>query len=146
MNPMLSARVSAVLLLTALAPALAWANCGVSTSGVAFGAYDPFAAQHLDSAGTISVSCDAPTAYTIALSTGSGSFALRTLLSGAHQLGYNLYVDPARTIVWGDGSASTSTVPGNDSGAVHTVYGRIPARQNVHIGSYSDSLVITVSF
>ena len=133
-------------LLACLLPATAAANCSVSTTGVSFGAYDPFAAGHLDSAGTISISCDAPIAYAIALGTGAGSYALRTLLSGPHQLGYNLYSDSARTMLWGDGTGGSTVVTGQDSSAIHTVYGRIPARQNVHIGTYVDSLLITVSF
>lgn len=28
----------------------------------------------------------------------------------------------------------------------HTVYGRVPARQNVRAGGYADSLTVTVSF
>ena len=133
-------------LLACLTPAVAGANCSVSTSGVAFGGYDPFATSHLDSAGTIAISCDAAIPYTIALGTGAGSHASRILLSGAHQLGYNLYVDPARTMIWGDGTSGTSDVSGNASNASHTVYGRVPARQNVHIGSYADHLLVTVTF
>lgn len=122
------------------------ANCTVTTSGVAFGSYDTFSTQPLQGAGSISVACSPAMAYTIALSPGSGSYAMRTLLSGGDTLGYNLFTDSTLTTVWGDGGGGTATVVGSGESALHTVYGRIPARQNVRAGSYSDSIVVTLTF
>ena len=122
------------------------ANCTVTTSGVAFGSYDTFSTQSLQGAGSISVACSPAMAYTIALSAGSGSYATRTLLSGSDTLGYNLFTDSTLTTVWGDGGGGTATVVGSGESALHTVYGRIPARQNVRAGSYADSIVVTLTF
>jgi hypothetical protein len=38
------------------------------------------------------------------------------------------------------------SVNGSGLGATHIVYGRVPARQNVRVGSLADGLVVTVDF
>lgn len=123
-----------------------WAACTLSTSGIAFGGYDPFVNQHVDSAANISVACDEPTAYSIALSTGNGSYETRMMTSGLHHLLYNLYIDAALTTVWGDGSGQSTSISDTQSMANYTVYGRIPAGQNAHVGTYGDTIVITLTF
>ncbi len=124
-----------------------WAvACTVNAGGVSFGGYDPFSSLGLDGTGNIAVTCDVSAPYTIGLSPGNGPYASRTMLSGAHTLTYNLFTDGTRTGVWGDGTGSTGTVSGNGSSANHTVYGRIPARQNAHVGTYSDIITVTVTF
>lgn len=122
------------------------AACSMSVTGVAFGAYDPFSSTSLDSAGNIAVTCDA--AYTLTLSAGAGSYAGRQMSNGSSTLVYNLFVDAARSLVWGDGSGGTATVSGSASASTvdYPVYGRLPARQNVTAGSYGDSIVVTLSF
>ena len=126
----------------------AWSACGVSTSGVSFGSYDPFANADAYGAGNIAVLCDAGLAYSIALSPGGGTFAARDLTNGAEVLRYNLYTDASLHVVWGDGAGATGTVGGSGSGnSVNiAVYGRIPARQNARVGAYADNIVVTVTF
>jgi spore coat protein U-like protein len=144
---MTRARMVAGLLLSAgLFPASLWAACTLSTSGIAFGSYDPFVNQHVDSAANISVTCDDVTAYSIALSTGTGTYEARAMTSGLHQLLYNLYTDATLTTVWGDGTGQSATVSDLQSVGNYTAYGRIPARQNVNVGTYNDTLVITITF
>jgi spore coat protein U-like protein len=121
-------------------------QCTVGTQGVAFGAYDPFVNQYLDGTGNISVACDVLTPYTLALSSGNGPYSSRTMIGGADVLRYNLFTDPARTTVWGDGAGSTATVGASAMIGNHTVYGRIPARQNVRPGTYVDAIIVLVNF
>jgi spore coat protein U-like protein len=136
--------IAAILLATAQQ---AWsATCTVNTRGVNFGSYDVFSNQNLDSTGNISVICNNATSYTIFLSPGGGSYASRSMASNVHRLSYNLYTDPSRTSVWGDGSGGTSIARRSAKTANHPVYGRIPARQNVYVGSYSDSITVTLNF
>jgi spore coat protein U-like protein len=78
--------------------------CTVRAPNLAFGAYDTI--NNLSGITTITVRCrriqQGPggiVAYSIALSTGSGSYAARQMISGANVLSYNLYVDPAHTMV-----------------------------------------------
>jgi len=136
---------------TALAAVLALlcspaVGCTVSTSGIAFGGYDPFVSQDVRSVASISVTCDESTAYSISLSAGSGTYEQRAMTNGLHQLLYNLYTDATLNTVWGDGSGHTSIVSDNQSAGIYTVYGRIPARQNAFVGAYSDMIVITLTF
>ena len=136
--------------------AFADASCAVSTSGVSFGVYDVFSSGNNDSTGTISVACTGLTegtvAYDIIVSTGSGSYALRTMASGSHQLTYNLYIDANRAIVWADGSAGTGKVSDAYGLGLTTVtrnypiYGRIPSRQNAYVGNYSDMPIVTINY
>lgn len=141
-----------LIALAALAGLPAWAQaqesttCTVSSSGVNFGSYDVFSTTPDDITGSITVSCSASTSYSIALSAGYGSFATRTLTNGSHTLDYNLYTNSTLTTVWGDGSAGTSTVSGTAASQTYTVYGSVPAQQNVTVGSYSDVIVVTLTF
>lgn len=122
------------------------ASCSVSTPGLAFGNYDRFALAPLDSAADLMVTCDVAATYSVALSSGGGSFSNRRLSGRAAVLFYNLYVDVPRVTVWGDGSSATSLVSGNATPGRHTVYARVPARQNVGVGQYLDNVVVTVSY
>ena len=141
------ARLLAALAL-ALAAQSAAAVCSIGVPGVAFGAYDPRSPSATDGAGTLTFTgCTA--AYTITLSQGSSnSYAPRKMAAGLYRLDYNLYIDTGRNTVWGDGTAGTSivSVSGAPDGAAQTVYGRIPAAQNLGAGSYSDQVIVTVTF
>lgn len=138
--------LGAGLALLAAASLAQAASCTVSTTSVAFGTYDPFSNVSNDSTGAVQVGCDAAAGYTIAMHAGvAGSFS-RAMAFNADRLAYNLFTDATRMVVWGDGSAATSRVSGFGTGATHTVYGRIPAGQNVRAGSYADVLIVTVEF
>ena len=132
-------------LLVAASPVAA-AQCGVTVVGVTFGSYDVFNTLDTDVAGTISVSCDSASSYSISLSPGFGSFLARRMTNGANLLAYNLFTDPQRLSIWGDGSGGTSTLSGTGTGGSYTVFGRIPAAQNAAVGSYSDTIVVTVTY
>lgn len=125
----------------------AWSvTCSVSTTSVNFGSYDVFSNVNSDGAGSVSVTCDAAASYSIAISSGNGSYASRWMASGPHQLAYNLYREASRSTIWGDGTGGSAVVSGSGTGATHTVYGRIPSRQNVYAGSYSDNIVVIVTY
>jgi spore coat protein U-like protein len=66
---------------------------------------------------------------------------------GAFLLNYGLFTDATRTTNWGE-TVGTDTVSGTGTGATQivTVYGRIPATQNVGIGGYVDTITATVTF
>jgi spore coat protein U domain-containing protein, fimbrial subunit CupE1/2/3/6 len=139
-------------------PSVAWAkgNCSfVTVTGVAFGTYNVFDAADLDSMGTVSFQCNpgaAGSTVLVTLSAGSsGSFTQRHLLSGTDQLGYNLYLDPARTEIWGDGTGGSSpftvTLPASGWTTItQPVYGRIAARQDVGSGTYVDTITVTMNW
>ena len=122
--------------------------CTLNVTGVNFGSYDVFSNTPLDSTGNIDVNCPSGVGYSIELSEGGGTHTQRVMGSGAHRLNYNLYTAANGAVVWGDATSGTVTVNGTGIGVNvnHAVYGRIPALQNVHAGSYSDIIIVELTF
>lgn len=139
---------AATFLLVLLVSARTEANCTISTTAVAFGSYDVFSATPRDATGTVQISCTPRENIDVTLSPGSSLvFNQRTLRSGSNILNYNLFRNAARTQIWGDGTAGTSTFTGNNiRNTTLTVYGRVPAAQDAAVGNYSDTVVATVIF
>lgn len=141
---------------------LVWAQpgsaqtCAVTSAAgstlVDFGVYTALGGN-LDGTGTIELSCTPgplllPVSYSISIGPGaSGSFNPRKFLAGAYALGYNLYLDPLRLQVWGDGSPGTGKHGGACSGTCPTtVYGRVFGNQSVPAAPYRDEVLITLDF
>jgi spore coat protein U-like protein len=159
------AGAAGVALWLGLAPTgtLAATICGVSTPGLAFGAYDVFNAAVTNGNGTLTVTCTLTPppntdneSYTVTLSTGSsGSFVQRQMKSGANSLGYNLYTSNAYAVIWGDGTGTSQTVAGSmrltNGNPTRTdkltVYGQIPALQDAAVANnYTDNVTVTMTF
>ncbi len=122
--------------------------CTINITGVNFGSYDVFSNAASDSTGDIDVNCPSGVGYTIGLSAGNGTHEQRGMSSGTHMLNYNLYTAANREFVWEDATSSGATVSGSGTGMSvnHVVYGRIPPRQNVRAGSYSDTVNLIITF
>lgn len=138
-------------------PAQAVISCSVTTTSVAFGTYNPTALLDNISNGTVDVSCNGTllqqVAFSVAISTGNGTFTTRKLINGTSSLSYNLYIDPGYLTRWGDGSQGSQVASASYTLAVSptikslTVYGKLPAGQTTAtVGTYSDTLVISVTF
>ena len=155
--------LGALLALAALlvAPAAGAAvTCTASAVGVAFGVYNPLATTPTTSAGSILVTCTSTNNgtttvnLTASYSTGSsGTYATRTMRSGSNVLNYNLYFDAAYTQVRGNGTGGTQagtatlSLGRNQTGSASgTLYGRVPAGQDVAPGVYSDTITVTVTY
>ena len=139
-------------------------TCSVSATGVAFGVYNPTLGTPDDSTGTVTASCTRQIAdaftftfpYVITFNQGtSGSYAVRQMASGANRLNYNLYRNPPRTEIWGNGVSPYFAVNGSftwqlfdfsTKTASHTVHGRVPALQGAATGNYSDTILVTVTY
>ena len=110
-----------------------------------------FTSAPADWTGTVSFRCTANERnLTITLSKGgSGSYS-RAMQSGAGQLAYNLYRDASRATVWGDGTGGTGTDqmarPPRNQWVDVTVFGRIAPGQDASIGSYADSVIVTLEY
>lgn len=142
--------VVAAIMAARTAPA---GQCWFQTiTGVAFGSYDPTATQPTDSTGSISFRCNPGTrAIIITLGGGLyGSVVTRQMATGAERLGYGLFLDAARTVIWGDGTGGTEAYGPVDPPAWDVVtlpvYGRIPGGQDVPSGVYGDTVVVTINF
>lgn len=131
----------AIIFIALYVPYSAFANCTVSSSGVVFGGYDVFEINPNDSVGTIIVNCNTSTPYTLKPSEGYSGFNERRMMHGDNHLIYNLYKDPSHNLIWGD----ANMIQGKNT-AEYSIYGRIPARQNVSVGSYNDTLTITLEY
>jgi spore coat protein U-like protein len=72
------------------------------------------------------------------------------MVSGGERLSYNLYRDAACTSIWGDGTGGTATYtnanPANNTAINITVYGQVPAGQDVSAGVYSDTVSAVINF
>lgn len=125
------------------------ANCTVTSNTLGFGNYSVFNNTPVSSTGTIDVKCSpGNTNYTIALNNGLyGTIANRKMRNSNSndELSYNLYIDATYSTLWGDGVGGGVTISGSNPSRF-TVYGRIPPLQDVGIGSYADSVTVTVNF
>jgi spore coat protein U-like protein len=149
-------RASLIALAAALllAPVPAFAECTISVTSVAFGAYTTTSSTPLDGTGTVRLDCRHNDDPVVTIATGSsGTYAARRMVNGTSQLQYNLYTTAARLTVWGNGTGGTASVvpPITQSSGLRriresAIYGRIPAAQNVRAGSYTDTMFVTVSF
>lgn len=129
-------------------------NCSISTTPVAFGSYDPIvtnASSPLNSTGTVTVTCTTGSAPSITLGQGSnpaggstGAIPIRRMISGGNYLTYYLYSNSGYSTVWS--TTAPTLAAGNGAAQQYTVYGQIPSGQNVPSGSYSDTVVATVTF
>jgi spore coat protein U domain-containing protein, fimbrial subunit CupE1/2/3/6 len=146
--------------LAVAAPAQALlATCTVNSPSIAFGSYSVINATPLQSTATVTVMCTADLIlgllvnFNVSLSPGgSGNELARYMTFGSSHLKYNVYTNSTYTSIWGDGSNGTSELSGSFTAVIGgasqsiTVYGQIPVAQPVPVGSYGDSLTITVSY
>lgn len=127
----------------------------VTAPSLSFGTYDGLSAAPATTSGVAVVTCDQAPPPTVTLEIGpsavSGGFFPRRMRQdgGSDLLDYNFYADSGGASVWGDGSGGTVTrsarVTKNKPWAV-TIYGRIPPGQDVGVGTYSDTLTVTINF
>jgi spore coat protein U-like protein len=118
-----------------------------------FGTYDVLVTTPLDTTGSLIYRCtQREHGIMITLDRGGAtSFATRRMINGSEQLLYNLYLDAARTVIWGDGSGGTQAYlihnpQGNNQDLTVPIFGRIPARQDRGIGTYTDTIIVTLNF
>lgn len=130
-------------------------QCKLLVTPVNFGIYMPMTPAPVDVVGDLTVRCQAqPGTFSVMIGTGiSGDQTARAMSAGgAGLLYYNLYRDPARTEIWGDGTPPSFMVSGVRSGKGRPsffnlpIYGRIFANQAPGTGVYNDNLVVTVLF
>ena len=126
--------------------------CTISATSVNFGTYNVFNGSDVDSTGTVTYRCNGSAHnITVGLTQGaSATFNPRKMQKGAEVLNYNLFVDASRTSIWGDGTSGTSQYqignPPNNTNVNLTVYGRVPAGQDVSAGSFSDTVTAVINF
>lgn len=128
------------------------ASCTVSATDLGFGNYDPLSGSHTTATSTVTVRCSLEAPFDIGLDAGTGSGATitvrrMTLAADTETLDYGLFSNATHTTNWGD-TVGVDTVSGTGTGldATFSVYGRLPAGQNQPVGSYSDTITVTVTY
>jgi len=130
--------------------------CNVSTTTLNFGSAS-FLTSNIDATATVSAQCSNTLPYSIGLNSGSNaSGSQRRMKQGASNfISYNLYTDINHTSAWttttstnsctgGTGTCVTGTGTGSNQNI--TVFGRVPPQTAPAIGSFTDTVVVTVTF
>ena len=121
-------------------------SCNVSAGNLDFGGVGDLNTI-VDGQSALSLQCTSGTGYTVALDGGlSGATdpTARKMTMGSQTITYGLYQNNARSAPWGPqatlggtGTSSTQTIP---------VYGRVPVQATPAVGTYSDTIVVSVTY
>ena len=117
-----------------------------SVGDIAFGVYDPTDPTPLDANGSVDYRVAKGVDYWVYISETSAG--LREMAgSGADTLTFLLYKDSVGGTDWGinSGTGISGTSTGNAT-VTSTIFGRIPALQDVAVDTYSETLTITLEF
>lgn len=123
-------------------------SCTVSTTNMNFGTTG-FINSNVDATATVSPNCSSGAPYSVSLSngnTGTGPTA-RKMVNGGNSVTYGLYRDASRSQPWGN-SIGTNTVGGTGNGSAQpiTVYGRVPPQTTPPPATYTDTVIVTVTY
>jgi spore coat protein U-like protein len=132
------------------------ANCHLSATPLNFGSAS-LLTSNVDAIAMLTVQCTNTTPYSIGLDNGSNaSGSQRRMVNGAtNYISYNLYTDAARSSAWNTTTSASSCTGGGSSCVLGTgtgsnqsitVYGRVPPQVAPAVGTYSDTVIVTVTF
>ncbi len=126
-------------------------GCTIRATPLIFGLYNPDSSIPTNSTARLKVLCTLHTPYYVTLDQGSGYSAttrLRSMSGPDHSvIKYLLTQNPTHTINWGNviGVDAMFGV-GTGTKQIIPVYGQIPPKQNVGIGSYRDVVNVGIIF
>lgn len=127
------------------------ATCNVSTTALDFGTLSGLTTAQA-ATGQLGITCTKGVNYTVSLGNGSSGGtgpASRKMLSVAtgSTINYGIYRDAAHLQAWGQ-TIGTDTAAGTGTGLQQnlTAYGYLPAQGNPAPATYSDTVVVTVSY
>ena len=134
-------------------------NCTISTTDIAFGAYDAIvtnASTDLDAAGSVTTTCTVGSAGVVIIGLGANAHETSTdtvpvrRMAGPAEgdyLLYQVYSDEGRSAIWTNDTETGEAYNATGSAQVMPVYGRVESGQTtVAEGSYSDTLLVTVNY
>lgn len=125
-------------------------NCLLSATDVNFGAVGSLT-PGVAATGMISATCTNSTAFTLSLSNGLGPGATgptsRQMTLGVNAITYGLYQDSAHSLPFGS-TTGVDTASGTGNGLVQSfpVYGFVPSQPTPTVGSYADTIVVTLTY
>jgi spore coat protein U-like protein len=125
-------------------------DCTIVANNVNFGSAGVLA-NAVSATGSVSTTCTNGDAYRISLNGGgTGNVAARAMSrqGGGGAATYQLYLDAAHSVPWGDGTTGTNMYSGTGSGVAQsaTIYGLVPVQATPAPGNYSDTITATVMF
>ena len=126
--------------------ATAGALCTITATDLNFGTAT-LLNSNVDTTNTISVRCPSGLPYTVGLDGGGAGTTnptLRELDNGIDQIIYGIYTNAARTTGW----SNSTTLGGTGNGAFqnYTAYGRIAPQVTPAADTYTDTIVVTVTY
>ena len=125
-------------------------TCTVSATAADFGAKTTLS-NSSTATNTISVRCGSGLSYTVGLSGGQANATnpmLRQMSNGAgSSITYGIYSNSIMTLPWGN-TIGTDTVSGTGTGATQNIpaYLLIPSQTTPAAGTYSDTIIVTVTY
>ena len=122
--------------------------CEVSATDLDFGTAGLLNAN-VDSTGTLTVRCTNGTPYQVALSgglAGATSPDQRRMFNGTNSVRYGIYRNSARTLGWGDQPTNTVSGTGTGNTQSYTTYGRVFPQTTPPAGTYTDTIIVTVTY
>src|SRR5262249_32781666 len=103
-----------------------------------------------DAQGTLSVQCTTSLPYAVSLdggTSGATNPTQRKMTFTTSNVVYGLYQDAARSLPWGS-TAGVNTVAGTGPARTQTltVYGRVAPQTTPKVGTYTDTIIATVTY
>ncbi|WFR99188.1 Csu type fimbrial protein [Rhizobium tumorigenes] len=122
-------------------------TCSVTAQNLNFGSQGLLKTK-VDASTDLSVTCTSGLPFSISLNGGLTNAvpAQRKMTNGTNSITYGLFRDAARSQLWG--SLAGLLASGTGTGLVQrlVVYGRVPAQTTPPIGTYSDTVVVTITY
>jgi spore coat protein U domain-containing protein, fimbrial subunit CupE1/2/3/6 len=124
-------------------------NCTIGATAISFGSQGILSSNN-DAQGTVSIQCSSTLPYAVSLdggTSGATNPAQRKMSFSTSTVTYGLYRDSARSQGWGS-TTGVNTVSGTGTGLTQTltVYGRVAPQTTPKPGTYSDTIVATVTY
>lgn len=125
-------------------------DCTVSASPLNFGSVGVLSSA-VTASTTISATCTNTVNYTVNLDKGkNGTLTDRQMINSGTGavVHYQLYTSSGYGTVWGDGSSGTGTNSGTGTGLSqgYTVYGSVQAQTTPAPNTYTDTVIVTVTY
>ena len=133
-------------------------SCTITVADLTFTSYDPTYGVDNDSTGSVTTTCTTGGAVVLTLGQGANADSSSTdaapirrmvgttgAAAGTY-LNYGLYQEGGRTTVFGNTSDTGGSFTATGGADVTTVYGRIPKEQAAAVGSFVDSVSVTLTY
>jgi spore coat protein U-like protein len=123
-------------------------SCNVAATNLSFGSTGSLRAP-LAGQSSLNVQCSNGIGYSLGLNGGSAGAidpTQRKMKFGANAITYGLYQDAANARPWGTAGANLVSGTGTSASQPYSVYGLVPAQATPPPGTYTDTIVVSVTY